>query len=80
MSKAALIGLTIALVRSRSGTPIKVNSVCPGWVRTDLGGPDNRAAAPTSADNDAQIIVDMALIPDEGPCGQFLDRHGAVAW
>ena len=79
-SKAALNGFTIALSKALADTPIKVNSVCPGWVQTDLGGPDNRAAAPTSADEAAQIVVDMASIPDDGPTGGFVDRDGTVAW
>jgi NAD(P)-dependent dehydrogenase (short-subunit alcohol dehydrogenase family) len=80
MSKAALNGFTIALSKALTDTSIKVNSVCPGWVQTDLGGPANRAAAPTTADEAAQIVVDMASIDDDGPTGQFVDRDGAVAW
>jgi NAD(P)-dependent dehydrogenase (short-subunit alcohol dehydrogenase family) len=80
MSKAALNGFTIALSKALTDTSIKVNSVCPGWVQTDLGGPKNRAAAPTTADEAAQIVVDMASIPDDGPTGRFVDRDGAVAW
>jgi NAD(P)-dependent dehydrogenase (short-subunit alcohol dehydrogenase family) len=80
MSKAALNGFTIALSKALMDTTIKVNSVCPGWVQTDLGGPENRAAAPTTADEAAQIVVDMASIPDDGPTGQFVDRQGTVAW
>ena len=80
MSKAALNGFTIALSKALTDTSIKVNSVCPGWVQTDLGGPENRAAAPTTADEAAQIVVDMASIPDDGPTGQFVDRDGTVAW
>ena len=80
MSKAALNGFTIALSKALTDTSIKVNSVCPGWVQTDLGGPENRAAAPTTADEAAQIVVEMASIPDDGPTGQFVDRHGTVAW
>ena len=80
MSKAALNGFTIALSKALTDTSIKVNSVCPGWVQTDLGGSENRAAAPTTADEAAQIVVDMASIPDDGPTGRFVDRDGAVAW
>jgi NAD(P)-dependent dehydrogenase (short-subunit alcohol dehydrogenase family) len=80
MSKAALNGFTIALSKALTDTAIKVNSVCPGWVQTDLGGPENRAAAPTTADEAAQIVVDMASIPDDGPTGRFVDREGTVAW
>jgi NAD(P)-dependent dehydrogenase (short-subunit alcohol dehydrogenase family) len=79
-SKAALNGLTIALAKSLAGTPIKVNSVCPGWVQTDLGGPANRAAAPLLADEAARIVVTMATLPDDGPSGQFVDRNGTVPW
>ena len=41
-SKAALNALTIALAKTLADTPIKVNAICPGWMQTDLGGPDNR--------------------------------------
>jgi hypothetical protein len=43
--------------------------VCPGWVQTDLGGPDNRAAAPTTAATAARIVAQMAMIDDNGPTG-----------
>ena len=79
-SKAALNGLTIALAKTLAGTPIKVNSICPGWAQTDLGGPANRAAAPLPADEAARIAVTMALLPDDGPSGQFVDRNGPVPW
>ncbi len=80
MSKAALNGFTIALSKQLADTAIKVNAVCPGWVQTDLGGPENRAAAPTSADEAAEIVVQMTSIDDDGPSGSFVDRDGVVAW
>jgi NAD(P)-dependent dehydrogenase (short-subunit alcohol dehydrogenase family) len=80
MSKAALNGLTIALSKALAGSTIKVNSICPGWVQTDLGGPANRTAAPTNAADAAEIVVEMALLGDDGPTGQFFDRSGRVSW
>ncbi|MGH2985758.1 MAG: SDR family NAD(P)-dependent oxidoreductase [Solirubrobacterales bacterium] len=79
-SKAALNGITVALAKLLEDTPSKVNSICPGWVQTDLGGPDNRAAAPLTAEQAAPIIVEMATIPDDGPNGRFVDSAGSVAW
>jgi NAD(P)-dependent dehydrogenase (short-subunit alcohol dehydrogenase family) len=79
-SKAALNALTIALAKALADTPIKVNSVCPGWLQTDLGGPDNRAAAPLPAAEGARIVREIASVPDDGPSGRFFDREGVVAW
>ncbi|MFB9765925.1 SDR family NAD(P)-dependent oxidoreductase [Nocardioides kongjuensis] len=79
-SKAALNALTIALAKKLAGTPVKVNSVCPGWVQTDLGGPDNRAAAPTTADEAAEVVARAALLDESGPSGSFFDAAGPVPW
>jgi NAD(P)-dependent dehydrogenase (short-subunit alcohol dehydrogenase family) len=79
-SKAALNVITVALAKLLKDTPIKINSVCPGWVQTDLGGPENRAAAPLTAQEASRIVFKMASIPDDGPTGQFVDRDGSVAW
>jgi NAD(P)-dependent dehydrogenase (short-subunit alcohol dehydrogenase family) len=79
-SKAAVNAITVALAKLLHDSPIKVNSICPGWVQTDLGGPNNRAAAPLTAEEAAPIVVEMASIPDDGPSGQFVDRDGPVAW
>ena len=78
-SKAALNSVTIALAKSLS-LPVKVTSVCPGWVQTDLGGPDNRAAAPITADQAARVVVAAACLPADEPSGQFLDAAGTVSW
>jgi NAD(P)-dependent dehydrogenase (short-subunit alcohol dehydrogenase family) len=80
MSKAALNGFTVALSKTLADTPIKINSVCPGWVQTDLGGPENRAAAPITATDAARVVADMATLGDDGPTGRFVDHEGAVAW
>ena len=79
-SKAALNGLTIALSKALGSTSIKVNSVCPGWVQTDLGGPDNRAAAPTTAEEAARVVAEAALLDAEGPTGTFFGAKGPIDW
>lgn len=79
-SKAALNSITIGLAKSLADSNIKVNAVCPGWVRTDLGGPESKAAAPTEPEDAARVVVDLALIGDDGPTGGFFDAEGPVRW
>jgi NAD(P)-dependent dehydrogenase (short-subunit alcohol dehydrogenase family) len=79
-SKAALNSITIALSKALADTDIKVNSVCPGWAQTDLGGGENRAAAPMTAQEGAKIVTRMALVEDDGPTGGFFDQNGTVRW
>lgn len=79
-SKAALNSITIGLSKSLADTNMKVNAVCPGWVQTDLGGPHNRAAAPTTPTDAARIVTDLALIGADGPTGGFFDATGPVRW
>lgn len=69
----------MALAKQLAGTPVKVNSVCPGFVQTDLT-PRNRSQAPLTAGEAARIAVEMALIDQRGPTGQFVDREGTVPW
>jgi len=78
-SKAALNSVTVALAKLLKDTPIKVNSICPGFVQTDLT-PMNREQAPLTADDASHIIVKMASLAADGPTGQFVDRDGSVAW
>ncbi len=76
LSKVSLNALTRIFADELRGTGVKVNSVCPGWVRTDLGGP----RAPLSVEEGAQGIVWAATLPDDGPSGGFF-RHGeAIPW
>lgn len=75
-SKAALNVLTRILAGELEGSNVLVNSVCPGWVRTDMGG----AGAPLSVEEGARGIVWAATLPDDGPSGGFF-RHGVrIPW
>jgi len=76
LSKTALNAVTRILADELSGTRVKVNSVCPGWVRTDMGGPD----ATLSVEEGARGIVWAATLPKDGPSGGFF-RHGEpIPW
>lgn len=76
MSKAALNALTRLTAREIEGSPIKINSVCPGWCRTDMGGPN----ATRSAEEGAAGIVWAALLPDDGPNGGFFRDGKPIQW
>lgn len=76
LSKTALNAVTRILADELQATGIKVNSVCPGWVKTDMGGP----GAELPVEEGAQGIVWAATLPDDGPSGGFF-RHGEpIPW
>lgn len=74
-SKAALNALTVVFAKDLAKDRITVNSVCPGWVKTELGG-DN---APRSVEQGAEIIVTLALSGNP-PTGTFSNDAGPIAW
>ncbi len=75
-SKTALNALTRILADELQNTRIKVNSVCPGWVRTDMGGPN----ATRSVEEGAATIVWLATLPDDGPSGGFFRDKQPIPW
>jgi NAD(P)-dependent dehydrogenase (short-subunit alcohol dehydrogenase family) len=75
-SKAAINVLTRILADELRDTRIKVNSVCPGWVRTDMGGPN----ADRSVEEGADTIVWLATLPDDGPSGGFFRDRKPIPW
>ncbi len=75
-SKAALNALTATLAAEVKGQGILVNSMSPGWVRTDMGGPD----APRSVAEGADTAVWLATLPSSGPTGQFFRDRKPIPW
>ena len=75
VAKAALNALTHALPRDL-GPGVKVNAMCPGWVRTRMGGP-NATRSPEEA---ADTAIWLATLPEDGPTGGFFRRREPIAW
>jgi NAD(P)-dependent dehydrogenase (short-subunit alcohol dehydrogenase family) len=75
LSKAALNALTLKLASELRGD-VKVNSVCPGWVRTRMGG----AGARRSVEEGADTVVWLATLPARGPSGGFFRDRKRIPW
>lgn len=76
VSKAALNALTLTLAAEVAGEGILVNSMSPGWVRTDMGGDE----APRGVEEGAETAVWLALLPSSGPTGQFFRDRKPIPW
>ncbi|MEM6447288.1 MAG: SDR family oxidoreductase [Cyanobacteria bacterium P01_D01_bin.123] len=76
ISKAALNALTRTLASEMKGTNILVNAVCPGWVKTEMGGTN----APRDVEEGADTIVWLATLPDGAPSGIFFRDRQPISW
>ena len=76
LSKAAMNALTRIMADELRDDNILVNTMAPGWVRTDMGGP----GAPRSLTQGADTVIWLATLPDDGPTGGFFEDRQLIPW
>ena len=75
MSKTALNALT-RILAAELAPGVKVNAMCPGWVRTDMGGPQGERSVEQGADT----AVWLATLPEDGPTGGYFRDRQPIPW
>lgn len=75
LSKVGLNALTRMFAAELADAHILVNSICPGWVETDMGGPGGRPV-----EDGAAGIVWAATLPDDGPSGGVFRDQRPIPW
>ena len=64
-SKHGLIGLTRTLAAEWGGRGVRVNAVCPGWVKTEMDQADMGSGAYTDADIEGRVPMARFASPDD---------------
>ena len=75
-SKTALNAFTVHLADALRGTHIKVNSIHPGWVKTELGGDQ----APDEVAGSGATSARLATLGSDGPSGRFFHGDNPLPW
>jgi NAD(P)-dependent dehydrogenase (short-subunit alcohol dehydrogenase family) len=75
-SKAALNMLTVQLAEELKGTSAVINSVSPGFVKTDLNGNTGFM----TPEQGAKLPVEYALLGDNAVSGRFVEPGGETPW
>jgi NAD(P)-dependent dehydrogenase (short-subunit alcohol dehydrogenase family) len=76
LSKLMVNGMTRIMAAEIKDEDIKINTMAPGWVRSDMGG----ASAPRSLAQGADTIIWLATLPDDGPSGGFFEDRTPANW
>jgi len=76
ISKTALNALTRIVAAEIGDANVLVNAVCPGWVKTDMGGPN----AHREVEEGVDTIVWLATLPDGAPTGKIFRDRKEIPW
>lgn len=76
LSKTSLNAMTRILASELRGTGILVNAVCPGWVKTGMGGD----GADRDVADSVETIIWLATLPADGPSGLFFRDRKMMPW
>jgi NAD(P)-dependent dehydrogenase (short-subunit alcohol dehydrogenase family) len=75
LTKASQNALTIKVSQSLKGD-VTINSMCPGWTQTRMGG----AGAPRTVERGAETAIWLANLPKGGPTGKFFNDKKEISW
>ncbi len=75
-SKAALNAVTVAYAKELADAGIKVNACTPGYCATDLNGHTGHR----TPEQGSAILIELALIGNDGPTGGFFNDEGPLEW
>ncbi len=75
ITKAFLNAITIKAARE-AGRGVLVNAMCPGWVRTDMGG----AGANRTPEEGADTALYLATLPEGGSSGALFRDRQPIPW
>lgn len=75
-SKTFLNAVVVQYAKELAGTNILVNAACPGFVATDLNG----FRGTRTPEQGAQVALQLATLPDDGPSGGYFSDGGPIPW
>jgi NAD(P)-dependent dehydrogenase (short-subunit alcohol dehydrogenase family) len=76
LSKTSLNALTRIFHNELHKSGVLVNSMCPGWVKTAMGGQE----AERTPEQGADTVTYLATLPPDGPSGRFFRDRTEIAW